>query len=126
MSPELVTGQDYGTSSDVWAVGIVLFEMLALQRPFDGSTIVEVATQISRGEPSAAKQEALRASGHSLELQTLASSVGLPNPAPSSRTKLKVILETFPVEQSDKAESEASDAALANLLAGPLRPIQCG
>ena len=126
MSPELVTGQDYGTSSDVWAVGIVLFEMLALQRPFDGRTIVEVATQISRGELSAAKQEALRASGHSMELQKLASCEGLLNPAPSRRTELKVVLETYPVEQRDKAESEASEAALANLLAGPLRPIQRG
>ena len=42
MSPELVTGQDYGTSSDVWALGIVLFEMLALRRPFDGANLVVV------------------------------------------------------------------------------------
>ena len=30
ISPEIVNGQENGTSSDVWAVGVVLFEMLAL------------------------------------------------------------------------------------------------
>ena len=43
MSPELVRGEEYGTSSDVWAVGVVLFEMLALRRPFDGTNMLEVA-----------------------------------------------------------------------------------
>ena len=42
MSPELVTGQDYGTSSDVWAVGVVLFEMLALCSPFAAGNFAQV------------------------------------------------------------------------------------
>ena len=32
MSPELVRGERYGKPSDVWALGVVLFEMLALCR----------------------------------------------------------------------------------------------
>jgi serine/threonine protein kinase len=42
MSPELVKGEGYGTSSDVWAVGVVLFELLALCTPFEGRDIVQV------------------------------------------------------------------------------------
>ena len=35
MSPELVRGEAGGKPSDVWAVGVILFELLALKRmPF--------------------------------------------------------------------------------------------
>ena len=69
----------------------------------------------------AAKIE-LNASGHSYELRQMASSAGLLNPTPSERTKLTTILERFPIALNDQRESEASEAALANILAGPLRP----
>ena len=49
MSPELVSGHEYGTSSDVWAIGVVLFEMLALRRPFD----VPLTLQASSTAPQA-------------------------------------------------------------------------
>ena len=48
MSPELVKGQEYGTSSDVWAVGVVLFEMIALCRPFDGVNFFHIASVLTR------------------------------------------------------------------------------
>ena len=34
MSPEQHNNQSYGASSDVWAAGIILFEMLAGEHPF--------------------------------------------------------------------------------------------
>ena len=37
MSPELVNGEPYGRPSDAWAVGVLLFEMLSLERPFEGT-----------------------------------------------------------------------------------------
>ena len=33
-SPELVSGAVYGSPSDVWALGVVAYEMLTLQKPF--------------------------------------------------------------------------------------------
>lgn len=34
MAPELIDDEPYGTSSDVWALGIVLYEMLSGKHPF--------------------------------------------------------------------------------------------
>ena len=35
MSPERLAGEAYGRSSDMWALGLILYEMLTKQMPFD-------------------------------------------------------------------------------------------
>ena len=46
MSPELVQGREYGTSSDIWAVGVVLFEILHGRPPFYGANLEQLETRI--------------------------------------------------------------------------------
>jgi Tol biopolymer transport system component/aminoglycoside phosphotransferase (APT) family kinase protein len=51
MSPEQAKGQEESRTSDVWAFGCVLYEMLTGHAPFEGETVSEVFAGILKGEP---------------------------------------------------------------------------
>lgn len=53
LSPELIEGQPYSQTTDVWSLGVVLYELLTLQRPFTGSCLQEVIGSVLRCQYSA-------------------------------------------------------------------------
>jgi serine/threonine protein kinase/Tfp pilus assembly protein PilF len=56
MSPEQMEGSEITTSSDIYSLGIVLFEMATGQRPFDGSHVIHAAMQRVSGESIAPRK----------------------------------------------------------------------
>jgi serine/threonine-protein kinase len=53
MSPEQVqNAKDIDTRTDVWSLGVVLFELISAQQPFPGETLAEVAVKIAMAEPA--------------------------------------------------------------------------
>jgi serine/threonine protein kinase/Tol biopolymer transport system component len=51
MSPEQARGTVVDKRADVWAFGVVLFEMLTGQRPFEGDTLSDTLASILKTEP---------------------------------------------------------------------------
>jgi hypothetical protein len=55
IAPERLAGDEASAASDVWAVGVVLWEALAGRHPFWGMPLQEVAKAIERGAPELAE-----------------------------------------------------------------------
>jgi eukaryotic-like serine/threonine-protein kinase len=51
MSPEQVRGLEVDELTDIWGLGVVIYEMLAGNTPFEGSTTSDVIASILRTEP---------------------------------------------------------------------------
>lgn len=116
-SPELINGKPYREPSDVWALGVLLFELLTLQRPFNGDNIASLAIAITNGKHD---EEALERSPYAQWLRRLASKEKLLHLDPHKRLALPELLAA--VGGLDGDGSEASLLALT--VQGP-SPLCC-
>ncbi len=39
LSPEICSGKEYNTKTDVWMLGCLLYELCALRKPFEGDSL---------------------------------------------------------------------------------------
>jgi eukaryotic-like serine/threonine-protein kinase len=63
LSPELVQGAKVDHHADMWAVGVILYEMLAGRRPFEAPTITSLIHRIVSEPPPPLDAKALRLPG---------------------------------------------------------------
>ena len=88
MAPEVLNAgaeDTYGEPADVWSLGVAMYELLVLKRPFEGKTLAVVLKRISRAEYD---EGALSQCGHPGSLQKLASRSALLHPNPALRMTL--------------------------------------
>ena len=48
-SPEIINGEPYNYKTDIWSLGVVLYEMCNLKLPFDSNNIAQLSIKILRG-----------------------------------------------------------------------------
>ncbi len=51
MSPEQARGQEVDQRTDIWSLGVVLYEMLAGQQPFQGENLLAISNAILESQP---------------------------------------------------------------------------
>ena len=52
LSPEIINDKPYDYKSDIWSLGILLYEMCALKMPFEGNNMPQLYMKISTGNYS--------------------------------------------------------------------------
>jgi len=50
LSPEIIENKPYSFSSDIWSLGVLLYEMCSLRPPFDAGSLHELAWKILKGK----------------------------------------------------------------------------
>ncbi|MFT7521144.1 MAG: serine/threonine protein kinase, partial [Kiritimatiellia bacterium] len=55
MSPEQIEGDNVGPASDVWSIGLLLYELISGQRAYSAPTAREVLVQVLAGPPKPLK-----------------------------------------------------------------------
>ncbi|MFO0548812.1 MAG: serine/threonine-protein kinase [Polyangiaceae bacterium] len=132
MAPEQVRGRDVDARTDVWGLGVTLFELLAKQRPFDGATPAAVAAAIVADPP--AELRALRSevpeSLAAIVMRCLAK-----DPADRPQHALALALELAPfgsaasraqIEAIERAASPTLESSGARPAKDPSSPTQEG
>lgn len=121
MSPEIMENQRYNSKTDIWSLGCILYELVCLRLPFDGSSMKQLCYNIIKTAPAAPP------STYSAELRELVRDLLHKNPKqrpginavlarPLMRSKITALLG----ETTKRAEFSHTVLHGANVLQGPI------
>ncbi|WP_428262251.1 protein kinase domain-containing protein [Haliangium sp.] len=107
MAPEVISGHDPTFASDLYAVGIILYEMLTGETPFVGGSSIEVLTRHIRQEPTPprVRRRDLTIDGK-LEQVAMRALAKHPVDRFASATDLRVALEAALTRRGAKTEEQ--------------------
>ena len=101
-SPELINGEQCGPPSDVWAVGVLAYELLTLSHPFSSASGVgELFRAICASKPS--EPGLLDAVGYPGQIKAVASPAHLLHPDPGQRMTIEELLEVPRLRRDNKS-----------------------
>ena len=108
LAPEVWRRQRYSKKADVWSLGILLYEMMALKRPFEGQGMKVLMESVLTG------QLAPLPSRYSKELQELCYSILVPDP--NQRPSIAELFQKPYMQQilSDYEHSSLTSPAIDN------------
>jgi hypothetical protein len=52
MSPEIMNNQKYNSKTDIWSLGVILYEMVCLRLPFQGNSMRQLCSNIISANPA--------------------------------------------------------------------------
>jgi len=120
MSPEQIRGMDVDARSDIFSLGVVLYEMLTGVPPFDGPTISDIVASVLRNEPKAVRE---LAPGLSMQADHIVNRALNKDPEARYQTMRRMLYDLEKLRDEEKAVSPEADETL-ELGAKPTRMQQ--
>lgn len=120
MAPEQIRGTNVDARTDIYALGVMLYEMATARLPFDGNTMMALLSKHLTETPVAPiarrPELAIHPALSALIMRCLEKE---PNLRPSTMEDLEDLLQAIPAENpSQRISSEASSHAPTSLVAG--------